>query len=167
MPIIFADVKSRVPITAVLAMLNMETKPEKDQLRAACPVCAPDDPRSLVITPEKSLWYCFPSKVGGDQISLYGHVKTCTMRVAAEAIDMMPKPPEPPKPEPKKGFDAQKYLEGLQPVEGLPEALCKQVGIGRATKGAHAGKVVVALRDQTGTILVFASVTDLKLPNKW
>jgi hypothetical protein len=58
-------------------------------------------------------------------------------------------------------------MADLKPVEGLPEELCQKVGIGRASKGTHAGKTVIALRDSTGAIIVFASVTDLKLPSKW
>jgi DNA primase len=70
----FAALKDRAPIEQVVAMLGLQLKPHGGQLRGACPRCGGGD-RALVITKTKNLFYCFPSKDGGDQIKLVAHLK--------------------------------------------------------------------------------------------
>ena len=154
----FAAIKAQVSITEVAHGLGLELKQEGQQFRTACPVCE-GGPRTIVITPDRNLFFCFLSKVGGDQIALFAHCRNMSMKEAANEIS--------PKEEKPKGFDTKQYLEALKPIEDIPPELQKKVGIGRAVKGAHAGKIVVALRDATGAIIVFASVTGMKLPAKW
>ena len=70
----FAALKDRAPIEQVVTMLGLHLKPHGDQLRGPCPRCGGGD-RALVITKSKHLFYCFPSKDGGDQIKLVAYVK--------------------------------------------------------------------------------------------
>ena len=166
----FQALKERLPITDAVRFLNLETREQGGTLRAACPRCNEGGDRAIAINPTHNKYYCFAAKRGGDLISLVAHVHGISQRQAAEALQneyFGKEPPKEPPKEKKRGFDAQAYLASLQPVDGLAVDLCIKVGIGKALKGAHAGKVVVALRDQAGSIIVFASVTDLKLPSKW
>ena len=66
----YAELKTRVSIHDAIQKLGLELKPAGHQLRGFCPQCKTGSDRALVITPDKSLFYCFSAKTGGDQIAL-------------------------------------------------------------------------------------------------
>ena len=82
----FADVKARCSIEQAANLLGLKTTEERMQLRAPCPACGTGEPRAIVITPSKNLVQCFPSKAGGDQISLVSHVKGVSQKDAAALL---------------------------------------------------------------------------------
>jgi hypothetical protein len=69
-PQVYAELKTRVSIHDAIQKLGLELKPAGHQLRGFCPQCKAGGDRALVITPDKSLFYCFNAKIGGDQIAL-------------------------------------------------------------------------------------------------
>src|SRR5579862_5621579 len=79
--------------------------------------------RALVVTPAKSLFYCFAGKTGGDQLALVAHLKDMTTNEAANWLaGTVPQnktkslsPTVPPAP-PVKGFDPDKYVQRLDPA---------------------------------------------------
>src|SRR5258708_5150820 len=82
----FAEVKERCSIIDAVALLGLKCSEERNQLRAPCPACGTGGPRAIVITPSKNLFHCFPSKAGGDQISLVSHVKGVSQTDAAALL---------------------------------------------------------------------------------
>ena len=80
----FAAIKRDVSLHQVMQMLGLDLKLHGSQYRGACPVHGGND-RTLVITPTKG-FYCFSSKLGGDQIQLCAHVKQIGNKDAAEEI---------------------------------------------------------------------------------
>ena len=79
----YAELKTRVSIHDAIQKLRLELKPAGHQLRGFCPQCKAGGDRALVITPDKSLFYCFNAKTGGDQIALVAHLKEITTNEAA------------------------------------------------------------------------------------
>jgi hypothetical protein len=85
----FSELKTRVSITDVLAMLGVDVhrfKTHGDQLRGACPIHGGDNPRGFVVTPAKGLWYCFSGCGGGDIIALVAKTRQLSTKDAAEWI---------------------------------------------------------------------------------
>jgi hypothetical protein len=85
----FAELKAKVSITDVLAMLNIDLqrfKQHGDQLRGACPIHQGDNPRGFVVTPGKGLWYCFSGCGGGDMIALVAKMRQLSTKEAADWI---------------------------------------------------------------------------------
>ena len=163
--------------------LQLKLTEDGEALRAKCPSCDTDDPRSLVITPSKGLFYCFKSKRGGDLISLVSHCHGTSPRESGEALAMVymdeewqgKKESPHPKPETQsKGFDPLKYVESLKNEQddvsefGLTAELCEEVGMGLCTKGINRGKLAIPLRLADGTLIGFIGVSgDVTAPKKW
>ena len=72
-PIDYAAVRELVPISRLLDWLQYEPRIRRGhQLRGACllPHCGAGD-RTLSIDTQRSLWYCFACRQGGDQLDLW------------------------------------------------------------------------------------------------
>ena len=82
----FDVVKAANPILTVATDLGLKMKSSGVELYGACPICAPDDPRSLMINPQRSAFFCFKSQTGGDATALTEHVMKCT---TGEAVQLM------------------------------------------------------------------------------
>ncbi len=82
----FALIKEQVTIEAAAQFLRLELRPTGAAMRGPCPACGTGGPRALVITPSKQLFYCFSAGIGGDLISLWGHIEKCSLATAGEQI---------------------------------------------------------------------------------
>src|SRR4051794_39552825 len=82
----FAVIKERVSIDQAAQSLGLKLSPSGAQQRGPCPACGTGGPRALVITPAKGLFYCFSQGIGGDLISLWGHVQKCSLADAGRQI---------------------------------------------------------------------------------
>ena len=80
----FARVKECVTIEHVAHMHKLALKGKGPQKRGECPVCGGD--RTLAITTDKQIAYCFPTKKGGDSIWLHAHLTGKSQREAAEDL---------------------------------------------------------------------------------
>jgi DNA primase len=182
----FQAIKERVSIEQAAQSLGLEMRPTGAQSRGACPACGTGGPRALVITPSKQLFYCFSAGIGGDLISLWGHVQRCSLADAGRQIEATfrlgnvtsepsapvhrsttSQPPSPPAPQ--SGFQALDYLEAEHPAvsaAGFNSDEAAKLGIGYAPKGIMRGTVAVPIRDEEGTLLGYIGVTEAKCPPK-
>ena len=81
----FIELKQRVNIEQAANMLGIKVKRSGPQLRGTCPICKSGGDRAFVITPAKSLYYCFGKcGKGGDAITMAANVRNCSLREAAE-----------------------------------------------------------------------------------
>lgn len=190
----FAAVKEAVSIEAAAQLLNLDVKQSANQLRGACPACQSDDDRSLAITPNKAVFFCHSGKVGGDCISLVGHILGLSMKDAAEWLqDTLPQQERsrtvPTKPEggkqpapnsneqPKVGlkptsspiFDAKLFAAKLVYSDevktlGLTEQDAERFGV-----GFYRGRTYFPVRDANGFIAGFVGYSkgELKTPPSW
>jgi DNA primase len=173
----FTEVKKNVPIEKAVELLGLELKPRNNQLRGPCPVCDGGD-RVLVVTPQKSAWYCFGCKTGGDQISLAAHIRGEHPKDAAhylsgtvperkvEAKERREKPLEP-----SKGFKELAYLvaehEAVQALGIEPED-AERIGLGYAPRGAGRGSVMIPIRLSDGQLIGYVATQELTfVPKEW
>lgn len=163
--------------------LRLEVTQDRDALRAPCPSCKGDNPRALIITPAKGLFYCFNARRGGDLISLVSHCHGTTDRESAEALAKVymndqihdePKAKEEPKPKETRGFDSEKYIKSLKREQedvsrfGISAELCEATGMGLCAKGINRGKLAIPVRLEDGTLIGFIGVSgDVSAPKKW
>ncbi len=84
-PIDYRAVRESVPISRILAHWSFEpTVCWGDRLRGRCLLADCRGPnRSLSIDMERSLWYCFTCRRGGDQLELWRLVRRLSLYVAA------------------------------------------------------------------------------------
>jgi DNA primase len=156
----YAELKTRVSIHDAIQKLVLELKPAGHQLRGFCPQCKAGGDRALVITPDKSLFYCFNAKLGGDQIALVAHLKELTTNEAANWLaGTVPQnnktktgsTTSPPAPPAKVGFDPEKYAErldhshaALEPLGLAPETLqAFKAGYRTFLNGALVSNIVI------------------------
>jgi DNA primase len=183
----FQLIKEQVTIEAAAQFLHLELRPQGAALRGACPTCKTVGDRALVITPSKGLFYCFSAGIGGDLITLWGHIEKCSpadsgrqiadtfgvgnsgtsapVRTSA-SVHSSPSPPQPKKTEVKKDFDPAAFAAKLTYTDevealGLTEEDATRLGIGFTR-----GKVYFPLRDDYGFTTGFAGFADgqLKIP---
>jgi DNA primase len=163
----FPEVKAANTIESVAQYLGLKVKSHGETLRCECPVHGGGD-RSLVITPRKSLFYCFApdGKDGGDQIQLLAHVRQIGAKEAAQELLKLraPSKPAPEKPPHDRG-GAMQPLEHLDPSHvavatlGLSETLAKDLGIGFTTKGLMKGTVAIPVKERDGSLVGYVGVT--------
>ena len=164
------------------------TEDKDDSLRAVCPSCESEDPRAIIITPSKGLFYCFKSKKGGDLISLVAHCHGTSPKESAVELSkvymdgqIQGKEPE-SKPEPKaetpkdaSGFNPLKYISTLKCEQedvsefGIIAELCEEVGgMGLSTKGINRNRLAIPLRKEDGTLVAWVGVEGgVTVPKKW
>jgi DNA primase len=183
----FKSLKESVGIEEVargFLHLNI-TEDEEDTLRAVCPSCESSDPRAIIITPSKGLFYCFKAKKGGDLITLVSHCHGISPRDSGEELAKVymgnswkeePKAElKPNAPKETGGFNPLKYIKTLRTEQedvsefGIIAELCEEVvGMGLCTKGINRGKLAIPLRKEDGTIVAFIGVSgDVSAPKKW
>lgn len=181
----FQTLKERVTILDALLMLDVNPKGEGTQLRCACPACDSGDDRTIVVTPEKGVFYCHEAKQGGDVIALVAHVKGFEMKEAAIMLDkaypVEPKQEaqkeEPEKQDPKEdpakttvwaGLDYLEYEHELIDELGFDPEDCEKIGIGYAGKGMMRGRVAIPIRLPTGQLIGYIGVAEnIKIPRTW
>jgi hypothetical protein len=178
MPFIdFADLKSRATIMQAAQLLNLTLKASGNQQRGPCPTCNSGGDRALVITPERGLFYCFPSKIGGDLIKLVAHVKGCSQNEAAQVIQSQIGGTVPTGPahkagtvqyssstapqNQKAGLNPLPYLEPEHPsvqALGISPATAEAFGSGYAGKGVLRGRYAVPIHSKDGTLLAYVGI---------
>lgn len=180
----FQAVKKATTIEEVArGFLQLKVVEDGDSLRAPCPSCDSDNPRNLIITPEKGLFYCFKARKGGDLLSLVSHchgssVKDAAVALSAVYMDSESKGEETqaePKaeaetPKSEGGFSPLKYLDCDHPlVEELGfKDIAQKAGIGYAGKGMMRTHVAIPVRLEDGTIVGYIGIKDtVKVPPKW
>jgi len=122
----------------------------------------------LALTPSKSVYYCHHAQVGGDVISLAGHILGLSMKDAAEWLQdtlpdkrdvTVPQKPEgrtapvaqPAPPAPQKQFDPDAYAAKLTYDEhvaalGISEEDAAWLSIGYCSTGLLRGRVAFPIR---------------------
>jgi hypothetical protein len=172
----FAELKAKVSITDVLAMLNIDLQRFKrhgDQLRGACPIHGGDNPRGFVITPTKGLWFCFSGCGGGDVIALVAKVRQLSTRDAADWIAQggtvtravpatVTGNGSGTVPQNEKGaLKTLDYLlpehEAVQALGVLPET-AEAWESGYAPKGIMRGRYAVPLKGKDGTLVAYVGI---------
>lgn len=173
----FADLKSRVTIMQAVELLGLTLKPSGNQHRGPCPTCNTGGDRALVITPERGLFYCFPSKTGGDLIKLVAHTKACSQNEAAQVIQAQFGGTVPTVParapgtvqyrsstapqNQKAGLNPLTYLEPEHPsvqALGISPATAAAFGSGYAGKGVLRGRYAVPVHGNDGTLLAYVGI---------
>ena len=168
----FQELKKSVAIENAAATLGLSLKPSGSQLRGPCPICKTGGDRSLVITPAKQAFYCFGSGQGGDVIGLAAHIRSCTMKEAAEFLSG-PGVSEPAPsgstgqirsegvtvPENKKtGLNPLTYLLPEHPAVqalGISPETCSHFGAGYAPKGIMRGRLAIPIHDHDGELVAY------------
>lgn len=186
MPFIdFQELKERVSFADAIQLLDLDLKRHGHQWRGPCPTCQTGGDRALVITDAKG-FFCFASKVGGDQISLAAHVLDLSVKDAALELarrgtvpvtstctrdtGTVPKKSTVPESEARRQEKLQPlaYLKADHPaVEaiGFSVVVAEKLGVGYAGKGLMRGTVAVPIRDEDGTLLGYIGITEAKLPS--
>jgi hypothetical protein len=183
----FAELKARVSILDVLAMLNVtglephvakkRDGTEVPQLRGRCPIHNGNHPREFVVTPSLNAFYCHGTDCnsGGDVIELVARMKGFTeknrSRLAAEAIAAnfsgaaKPAPKAETSEGQRKRFDPAAYQKTLQPDHvaltplGISADTIRAFGGGFCTKpGLLVGRLALPLTDSDGTITAFMGI---------
>lgn len=172
----FQEVKSKVKIEDAAVHLGLIHKPSGAQVRGACPTCKSGGERALVIAPAKQAFYCCCAGQGGDVIALAAHIKSCTMKEAAEFLSHgsdrgQPDPSGNTRsagpvrtqgdtvPENKKaGLNPLTYLLTEHPAVqalGLSPETCSHFGAGYAPKGIKRGRLAVPIHDSAGQLIAY------------
>ena len=173
----FAELKRSVSIASVAQYLKLELRQEKHQLRGKCPLCASDNPRSFVITPDKGLFFCHSCATGGDCIKLMALVTNTDARSAAIEIQQKLGSPTAPdtapssKPERRaSGFDAEAYARKLDPAHanleplGISRETLEAWKAGYAASGILRGRLALPLRRDGAVIGYFGLAIDGQQP---
>jgi DNA primase len=177
----FDAVKQQYTIDDTAAALKLVMTPGTNQMRGPCPACKAGGDRALVITPAKSVFYCFGARKGGDQLALVAHIRDCSVKDAAEWLSggnstvedtstssrKSTVPESENSQEGTRTFQPLTYLEPDHPaVEavGFDPEVAMALGIGYAPKGIMRGTVAVPIRDGHGTLLGYIGVQEARLP---
>jgi len=177
----FALLKEKVTLEQAAQMLGLTLHLERDKLRGECPACDSSNRRALVLTPSKSVWYCWGAHVGGSVIDLVAHIRKVDLKDAADELadhfgigTKRTAPTVPPAPQ-----RAQEREAGLKPLDyldhdhaaveavGFDPETARALGIGWASKGLMRGMVAVPVRLEDGTLAGYIGVQECRLPPKW
>jgi DNA primase len=185
----FQLIKSQVTIEAAAQFLNLELRPMGAALRGPCPACKTGGERALVVTPSKQLFYCFSAGIGGDLISLWGHIEKCSpadsgSQIAdtfgvgnrgtsapvktSAAVHSSPSPQQ-KKTEVKKDFDPAAFASKLAFTDEVAELGIAEEDATRLQIGFTRGRVYFPIRNEDGSISGFVGYADgqLKMPPQW
>ena len=165
----FTELKQRVSIEQAAEMLGVKTTKSGGQRRGPCPICKSGGDRAFVITPAKSVYYCFGCGKGGDAITMTANVRGCSLREAAEFLAGKTGGGSPrgqdngsrndsPQPRGEQGFRPLDYLqpthEAVQALGVSPET-AGHFGAGFAPKGILRGRFAIPLHDPAGVLLAY------------
>ena len=152
----FAELKAKLPIERVIAILGIDLKKTGEQLRGCCPIHKGTDPRQFVVTPAKDLWRCFGDcNVGGDQLSLAARFWDCDVKKAAEELHKKANGHANGS-VPAVSRDFSKVKDELDPKHplleplGLMEEGCRHFACGLRNKGFGSGRLLLPVHDATG-----------------
>ena len=169
----FAALKQRVRIEDVLPELGLEMKQHAGQWRGPCPACRSGGNRALVVTPEKSAFYCFGGRTGGDVIALVAHIRGLSAKAAAEELALMPGKgsgdekagsgarntvPEERTKEAARSLQPLTYLQAEHDAVqalGLDPETCTAFGAGYAPKGIMRGRLAIPIHDRSGKLVAY------------
>lgn len=153
--------------------LALKLKQENGSLRSKCPACDDASERSLIISPDKGVFYCFHARKGGDLITLVAHCHDISVKEAAEGLakvyldaDVIAQRPK----EESCGLAPLAYLDSDHPlVEELGfKDIAKQAGIGYAGKGLMRTCVAIPVRLADGTLVGYLGIKgQVTIPKKW
>jgi DNA primase len=151
----YAELKRSTTIDRVAEIFGL--KPKKN--RSQCPVNR-GDARELVISVEKSAFYCFGCKKGGGLIDLAAHIQQSTVKEAAHTIKSMV---EGYQPQPERGLPADGFTD-LLPLHprvqalGLAPQRAAELAIGFRNRGTTKDAVCIPFRDTQGKLLGYILV---------
>jgi DNA primase len=172
----FKALKERVTIIDALLMLDLKPHSEEGKIRCACTACKSADDRAIVVTPEKSVFYCHEAKYGGDCIALVAHIKGIGVKEAALMLDNeypVKKEPKEPKEDHAKttvwaGLDYLVYEHELMKELGFAPEDSEKIGIGFCNKGMMRGLVAIPIRLPSGQLIGYIGVAEnVKIPRTW
>jgi len=166
----FAQLKKDIPIENAVGILGLEVKQEGNQLRGPCPACKRGGERALVITPSKSAWYCFNATQGGDLLNLVQHIAgLASLKQAGEFLVKFAHNPKPADATDElKPLDYLSTEHELLTAVGIPDDVCKAVGIGYAPRGLMQGTVAIPLRLPDGKLVGYVGIHEVpKIPKLW
>lgn len=169
----FEAIKNNHPIEDVANRLGLVLTKHNNQLRGPCP-SGEGDKRSLVITPNKGVFFSFAKQIGGDVIKLVEFTKSISAKESAEWITSQTVPTVPaeesPEAKPCVGFKPLDYLEANHPaVEalGFDHVDAEKLNIGFAPRGILKGTVAIPIRLADGTLAGYIGITEATLPPEW
>lgn len=172
----FEEIKAANPISEVVERLGLNMSKSGASLRGKCPACESGGDRNLVVTPDKSVFFCFSDGKGGDALQLVAHVKGMGVKQAAEWLQ------GPANPIPGKGNTSKEKEKGDKPTVGFApldylepdhEAVialgfepgdADRIGIGFAKRGIMKGLVAVPIRLTDGRLCGYIGISEAKLP---
>lgn len=170
----FQELKDKLSIEEVARILGLQLVEGEHQHRGQCPACN-GSKRSLVITPDKQVFYCFDAKKGGDSLSLAAHILQVSVKEAAAYLVTCtggtepikePDSPEPIK-EPPQALQPLSHLDFEHKSIGLPADTAEALGVGYAKRGMMRGRVVFPLYRE-GSLVGYAGYSpqdgSVKLP---
>jgi DNA primase len=172
----FEEIKAANAIGEVAERLGLNMNKSGASLRGKCPACESGGDRNLVVTPEKSVFFCFTQGKGGDVLQLVAHVKGITVKEAAEWLQgpASPKPgnskEKTTKAEPSEGFKALDYLQHDHEAVvalGFEPGDADRIGLGFAPRGLMKGLVAVPIRLTDGRLVGYIGISEAKLPTAW
>lgn len=173
----FAALKERVAIDDVLSDLGLQMKHHSGQWRGPCPTCKTGGNRALVITPEKSAFYCFGGRIGGDVIALVAHIHGISMKDAGLELARIAGKGSGPENRPSVRGDtvpeerSKGDVRSLQPLSylqpdhelvaklGLSHETCEHFGAGYAPKGIMRGRLAIPVHDLEGKLVAYCGQT--------
>ncbi len=172
----FAELKARVKIQDVVALLQLSMQQKGDQWRGPCPACNQGGERALAVNTSKQSYYCFADKKGGDLIAFAAHVKAVSQRDAALFVDKslgnsdtvkeqstVTVPSQRPQPQgaQEKILQPLQYLEATHPKVqelGISPETAAMFGAGYAPKGVLRGRLAVPVRSRDGKLLAYCGI---------
>lgn len=178
MPFIpFDELKQRFTIEQVAQLLGLALKHAGQTLRGPCPACGSGGDRAIVITPAKSLFYCWAAHEGGDLIALTAHIRKTDAKAAAAWLARDSDNSSGDK-SPKGTVPRTDTEHGLRPLElehdhvavealGFSAQDAAALGIGHASRGIMRGLIAVPIRLEDGTLAGYIGITEAKLPPRW
>lgn len=150
----FAELKAKLNIEDVARHLGLELSDHGKQWRSPCKKCKIGGEKAIVITPEKSAWYCFPAKQGGDIIALTSHILGISQKDAGNHLaPLLGKPVET-----EDKLEPLQYLEmdhECFPALGISKETCFHFGAGYAPKGIMRGRLAIPIHDLNGKLVAY------------
>ena len=175
----FKEVKEKVSMEMVLARSGMsELKRSGENFRGKCPFHEGDGKRTLSVSLEKNLWYCFSCRAGGNVLDWVAKMDGSTIREAALKLqDLFLKGETEAKPKQEAKQEERKQKTGEPGVinphlgfklrldaghqygqsRGFSKEILEQHGAGYClSKGMFAGRFCFELANERGELIGYA-----------